>query len=140
MCVHVVTAMSAASYFDMPTAVVSVIFIAVLFPVSCCLSSLVQMPSRVARTVAVVQPLLVDINERFRSIGFDFSLMERKEYSRRYLARPKASQLSAGYMLVVRRLASHDCGMGGPVGQDFASEVPGEWTDRPRQQTTRRKV
>lgn len=142
MCVHTGLALTAASYLGLSDSILSVIMIAVFFPASCSVVSLVQMPARVARAVAAAQDALAEINERYRSVGFDFSLMERKEYSRRYLMRPKASQLRPGHMLVVRRLASHDCGMGGPFSKEFASEVPGEWTTdpRPRAPAGRRKM
>jgi len=140
LCLHGISAWAGFLYFSLTNAVLSVIVIAVLFPVSCCLVMVALAPGRSALAMDAAHRTLADINERYRGLGFDFSLMEKREYARRYIPRPKASQLSSGQMLVVRRLGSHDCCMGGPVLQQHASEVPGEWLDRPRQPLIRRKV
>jgi len=141
--VHIVSALSMAHYCqEISSALISVVFIIVLLPVSVGLMSLAQMPDRVARAVATVEPVLHDVNERYRPLGFDFSLMDRREYARRYMIRPKASSLrSGGYVLVVRRLASHDCCLGGPVMQQLPTEFPGEWaTGRDTRPSARRKL
>lgn len=139
---HVLCGIAIFCYFEtLLISIMLVILLVFFLPATVSLVSLSLMPARVERAVAAARERLVDISERYRDKGFDFSLMDRKDYARRYIARPKKTHSDPGFFtLVVRRLSSHDFCMGGKVMNEFATDVPGEWVDRPGAPLTRRKV
>mmetsp|Transcript_59644 Transcript_59644/g.109249 ORF Transcript_59644/g.109249 Transcript_59644/m.109249 type:complete len:228 (+) Transcript_59644:64-747(+) len=102
----------------LPRFLLMILSMSALTPALCALLTFFLLPLRRESAIAQAQRSLAEINEKYREQGFDFSLITRKEYVRRYLntSRRKTRE---GHMLVVKRLTSFDCGEG-----EHAATVP----------------
>jgi hypothetical protein len=138
---HLSAAIYAGYRFHLSSAILLTILDICLLPASCFLLGLLLVVGRVQRAVTKVKEVLPEINERYRALGFDFSLMDKRDYAKKYLTMPRRRNVGNGYdyVLLVRRLTSYGCGLGGQVCKEFATEAPGEWIPDDSRLQSRRK-